>query len=214
MKAVFALIIIYVGTFFVAIQGASNTPVQAAGQNSTATSKPAPANSIDPVKDADIRSLLELIGARDLIQEAANSATEQYRQKLASLAPNSDKAQDSINAYLAEYQKKYDPDALTDQLVAIYDKHYTEEEIKGLLQFFGSPLGQKTAIEMPKITKEVQLASRTLTNQAAREAWQQLRAQNPDASQGGRPFAGRRRLQQGQARGVSTQQAQAASQQP
>jgi len=30
MKAIFALIVIYIGTFFVAIQGASNSPVQAA----------------------------------------------------------------------------------------------------------------------------------------------------------------------------------------
>jgi len=49
----------------------------------------------------------------------------------------------------------------------IYDKHYTDEEIKGLLQFYGSPLGQKAAAEMPKISKEIQLADRTLSAQAA-----------------------------------------------
>src|SRR5215467_2724801 len=108
MKALVALIIIYVGTFFVAIQGASNAPVQAAEQDGAA--KAAPAKSIEPQKEADIRSLLELVGSRDMIQDAANSSTEQYRQKLVSLASNDDKAQDAINSYLAVFQKKFDVD--------------------------------------------------------------------------------------------------------
>jgi hypothetical protein len=213
MKAIFALIVIYVGTFLVAIQGASNSPVQAAQQGAAAATKPAVAKSIDPQKDLDIRSLLELIGARDMIQEAANNSTEQYRQKLIALAPNDDKAQDSVNSYLAVFQKQYDADTLADQLVAVYDKHYTEEEIKGMLQFFGSPLGQKVAAEMPKISKEVQLATRNVSGQAARAAWQEFHAQNSD-SPAKRPFAGRRRWQQGQNQDDSNKQAQAGSQQP
>ena len=213
MKAVFALIIIYVGTFLVAIQGASNTPVQAA-QQGAAAAKASPANAIDPQKDSDIRSLLELIGARDMIQEAATNSTEQYRQRLTSLTPNDDKAQEAINSYLAVFQKKFDADALADQLVIIYDKHYTAEEIKGLLQFYGSPLGQKVATEMPKMSKEIQLADRTLTNQAAKEAWQEFHAQNSDTNVK-KPFGGRRRWQQGQQQNNSSQQsAQADSQQP
>ena len=212
MKALFALIIIYVGTFFVAIQGASNAPVQAAQQGSAPAAK-APGKSIDPQKESDIRSLLELVGSRDMIQDAANNSTEQYRQKLTALAPNDDKAQESFNSYLAVFQKKFDADALNEQLVVIYDKHYAAEEIKGLLQFYGSPLGQKAAAEMPKISKEIQLADRTLSAQAAREAWQEFHAQN-SSSTPNRPFAGRRRWQQGQNQNNSNQQAQAASQQP
>ncbi len=214
MKAVFALIIIYVGTFLVAIQGASNVPVQAAQQEAAVEAKPAPAKSIDPQKDADIRSLLELMGARDMIQEAATNSTEQYRQRLISLAPNDEKAQETINSYLAVFQKKFDADALADQLVSIYDKHYTEDEIKGLLQFYGSPLGQKVAGEMPKIAKEIQLTDRTLTNQAAKEAWQEFHAQNADANGKQRSFAARRRWQQGQQNNSNQQAAQADSQQP
>src|SRR5215813_12974626 len=210
MKAVFALIVIYVGTFLVAIQGASNAPVQAAEQEAATAVKPAPAKSIDPQKEADIRSLLELVGSRDMIQDAANSSTEQYRQKLVSLASNDDKAQDAVNSYLAVFQKKFDVDALNNQLVVIYDKHYTDGEIKGLLQFYGSPLGQKTAAEMPKISKEIQLADRTLSSQAARDAWQEFHAQNPNANPN-RPFAGHRRWQLGQNQNQkdANQQAQA-----
>jgi len=209
MKAIIALIVIYVGTFLVAIQGASNASVQAAPQGAAA--KPVSVKSIDPQKDSDIRSLLELIGARDMIQEAANNSTEQYRQKLVSLTPNDDKAQDAVNSYLAVFQKKYDVDAVADQLVVIYDKHYSEDEIKGMLQFFGSPLGQKVATEMPKISKEVQLAVRNASGQAAHEAWQEFHAQNGNSN---RPFAGRRRWPTGQNPPASNQSAQASAERP
>jgi hypothetical protein len=189
MKAVFALIIIYVGTFLVAIQGASNSPVEASEQvpGQTAQSK-----AVDPVKETDIRSLLELVGAKDSIQDAANSATEQYRQTLVEANVNSDRAQAFTNNYLGEFQKKFDAASVNEQLVGIYDKHFTQEEIKGLLEFYGSPLGQKVAAETPKITREVQFAMRSASSQAARQAWQDLRAEYPNAADT-HPFGNRRR---------------------
>jgi uncharacterized protein len=188
MKAVLALIVIYVATFLVAIQGASNTSVEASEQGG------APANpSTDPAKEKDIRSLLELVGARDTIQESATAATEQYRQRVMEASANPERAQKFTNAYLAEFQKKLDADAVTGQLVGIYDKHFTDEEIRELLEFYGSPLGQKVAAEMPKIARETQQATRSAGAQAARQAWQDLRAEDPSAGESPRPRAARRR---------------------
>jgi hypothetical protein len=199
MKAVLALIVIYVGTFLVAIQGASNSPVEASAQSSA---KSALTKSIDPAKEADIRSLLELVGARDAIQDTASTATEQYRQKVLETSGNTDRAQAFTNNYLAEFQKKFDASAVDEQLVGIYDKHFSDEEIKGLLEFYGSPLGQKVAAELPKINREVQFATRTASSQAARQAWQDLRrdgaqigaqlGNSPYAGENPRPFANRR----------------------
>jgi uncharacterized protein len=192
MKAVLALIVIYVGTFLVAIQGASNSPVEASEQSGAKTTL---TKSIDPAKEADIRSLLELVGVKDTIQDAAANATEQYRQKVIETSVNNDRAQAFVNNYVADFQKKFDANAVNEELVGIYDKHFTEEEIKGLLEFYGSPLGQKVAAELPKINREVQFATRTATNQAARQAWQDLRAEYPKAGEGARLSANRRRNQ-------------------
>src|SRR6266852_4687793 len=174
MKAVLALALIYVGTFFLVIQGASQNSVQAARQGGApaqGNAGPAQANgSIDPVKEADIRSLMELVGARDLVQDGASSAVEQSREKLVATVPNNDKGQAFVSTFAASYQKKFDLDQVTDQLVGIYDKHFTEDEIKGLLQFYGSPLGQKMAAEMPKIGRETQAAIRAVGAKAAKES--------------------------------------------
>src|SRR5258708_17422323 len=190
MKAVLALVMIYVGTFFLVIRGATQNSASAAPQSAVpgqGNSAPPQTNaSIDPAKEADIRSLMELVGARDLVQDGANNAIEQSREKLLATVPNNDKGQAFVNAFAASYQKKFDVDQVTDQLVGIYDQHFTEDEIKGLLQFYGSPLGQKVAAEMPKIGRETQAAIRAANAKAAKDALAELKQQNPEIGQSAR----------------------------
>jgi uncharacterized protein len=211
MKAVLALILIYIGTFLVAIQGASNSSVEASGQAGIQGN-----SAIDPAKAKDIRSLLELVGARDAIQESASAAKEEYRQKALETSTNSDRAQAFTNAYVAEFQKKFDADAVTGQLVGIYDRHFTDDEIRGLLEFYGSPLGQKVAAETPKISREALLTARTASSQAARLAWQDLQAEYPSAGENVRGTGTRRRTVVANTRSKpeETQQALADSRQP
>lgn len=179
MKAVLALFVIYVGTFFIVIQGASQSSVQAAPQNAVAAQGQATTASIDPVKEADIHSLMELVGARDLVQDAAAKGTEQFRENLAASVPGNERGQKFVNAFVTDYQKRFNPDEVTGQLVAIYDKHFSEDDIKTLLQFYGSPLGQKFASEMPKISAESQVASRAVIARVAKDVLQDLREQYP-----------------------------------
>jgi hypothetical protein len=182
MKAILALVVVYVGTFFIVIQGASQNPVRAAAQSAPSaqdSSAPAQAKSVDPAKEADIRSLMELLGVRDALQESATKSTEQYRAALLASVPDNDRGQAFVSTFMAAYQKKFNPDDVTDELVAVYDKHFTEDEIKGLLQFYGSPLGQKYAEEMPKISTEANAAGRAVSLRTARDVIQDLRKQYP-----------------------------------
>jgi len=216
MKAVLALIVIYVGTFLVAIQGASPNSVQAAAQKTAGSQSSAALGTvIDPEKEADIRSLMELVGARDMVQDGVSNSTEQYRDKLLATVPNDEKGQAFVNAFVDAYQKKLDLDQITGQLVSVYDKHFSDDEIKSLLQFYGSPLGQKVAAEMPKISREIQVQSRTAGAKAAKEALQALKEQNPEVGQGARLGLGQRKPQQrGQAQSAQRAQGQSAPQQP
>jgi len=212
MKAVLALIMIYIGTFFVVFQGASQNSVpatrpSAGSAQSIAAPSPAPSGSMDPAKEADIRSLMELLGARDVVQDVESNAVEQAREKLLASVPNNEKGQAFVNEFADSYQKKFDVDQVTEQLVGIYDKHYTEGEIKGLLQLYGSPLGQKVAAEMPKIGRETQAAVRGASGKAAKEALAEVKQQNPEIGQ----FA---RLGNGQGQGRWPQQRRARPVQP
>ncbi|MGB2645108.1 MAG: DUF2059 domain-containing protein [Candidatus Acidiferrum sp.] len=215
MKAVLALIVIYVGTFLLAIQGASPNSVSAAQQGSGAQEQ-ANANAdqakpIDPVKEADIRSLMELMGVHDQVQEVVNTSSEQYREKLIATVPENDKGQAFVNSFIESYQKKFNVDQVTEQIVGIYDKHYTDDDIKTLLQFYGSPVGQKVAAENPKIMHEIQLASRAVGAKAAKEALQAMREENPQIGRSARLTNRPRRWQPG-GQGQQGQSQQAAEQ--
>jgi len=212
MKAALALIVLYVGMFLIAIQSGSPVSVQAAPQSPI--TKPATASGIDPTKEADIRALLELVGARDQVQDSVRQIAEQYREKLLAIVPNNDKGQAFVNTTINEYERRYDVDHVTDQLVSLYDKHYSDEEIKGLLQFYGSPLGQKVAAESPKIFREIQETTRAEATKAVKDALQEAKLENPGVGQnahlsnGGprRPLQQRRAQQQGDAPQQAAQQ--------
>jgi hypothetical protein len=178
MKAVVALVMIYVAMFFFAIQGVSQDSVRAAWQGG-ANQTP---HSIDPAKEADIRSLMELVGARDALQDFAAHGADQLRENLVASVPSSERGQQFVNAFIEDYKAKFNPDDATTQLVTIYDQHFTQDEIKGLLQFYGSPIGQKFAAEMPKINGEMQAANRAFSMRIAKDVLQELRKQYPSVA--------------------------------
>src|ERR1700686_4993612 len=175
MKAVLGLVIIYVAMFFFAIQGASQNSAQSALRGSAGQS----ARSIDPAKETDIRSLMELVGARDALQDFAAHGADQLRENLLASIPSNDRGQQFVNAFVEGYKAKFNPEDATAELVTIYDRHFTQDEIKGLLQFYGSPLGQKFAAEMPKINGEMQAANRTFSMRIAKDVLQELRKEYP-----------------------------------
>lgn len=199
MKAVLALVIIYVAMFFLAIQGASQNSVQTATQGGLSQG----ARSIDPAKEADIRSLMELVGARDAMQDFAAHGADQFRENLLASVPATDRGQQFVDAFIQDYKAKFNADDATAQLVAIYDQHFTQDDIKGLLQFYGSPLGQKFAAEMPKINGEMQAANRAFSTRIAKDVLKDLRKEFPGVAAHAH-FAKR----QGQAEQAQQQQAQ------
>lgn len=211
MKALVALIVIYIGTFFLVIQGSSQNSTQASTSSSQSNASAQSNSNIDRVKEADIRSLMELVGARDMVQDGADNAIQQSREKLLATVPNNQKGQAFVNAFATSYEKKFDTDQVAEQLVGIYDKHFTDDEIRGLLQFYGSPLGQKLAAEMPRINREIQGTVRTTSGRAAREALAEVKQQYPEMGQSARLGNGQGRFQQ---RRGQRQQLQVAQQDP
>jgi uncharacterized protein len=180
MKAALALIVIYIAAFIVATQGGSQNPVQASasGANASAASK-----SMDPEKEADLRSLLQYVGAKDQLQSVASESAAQYREKLSASVKNvanDSKRQELITVASGSFQKNFDQQRAMQQIAAIYDKHFSDDEIKGLLDFYSSPLGQKFAAETSKINKEIQAVQVSAASSATRESLLTLKSQDAD----------------------------------
>lgn len=95
------------------------------------------------------KQIVELKGARNLYVPLIRGVVEKTKNMF--MQTNFMWSKD-LNEVAAIEIKKYEPrvDELMDNSARIYASHFTEQELKDLLAFYKSPLGQKALIEEPK----------------------------------------------------------------
>lgn len=69
---------------------------------------------------------------------------------------------------------------LVNAAVPIYDKYLSADDIKGMIQFYQTPLGQKTLSVLPQITAAMQSQGQKLGEQIGRETMLEVLSENPD----------------------------------
>jgi len=119
----------------------------------TATAKPDP----DPAKEAAIRHLMDLTQTSKLGDNIQSYITDQVRTGLArALKP------DTLPKFMDEFNQKFVSAApasrVTDAIVPIYANAFSTEDIKGLIQFYESPLGQRVVKNLPTVDQQSQAA--------------------------------------------------------
>jgi len=147
---------------------------------SAAKSTPQAASAIDPQKAARIRELMEVTGAKNLGRQLIDAGMEQFRGSVQESQPNNPRAKQFVDAFVARFQKHFDPDSLNELMIPIYDKYLTAEDLKGLLDYYRSPLGQRMLKVMPEVTRESQAAGFTLGQKAAQQTMEELKADFPE----------------------------------
>lgn len=101
-------------------------------------------------KVADIHKLMDVTGSGQIGVQVLNQVIAQFK----SLTPN------VPQKFWDEITKETSPDELVNLIVPIYDKYLTDAEIRGLIQFYQSPLGTKLINVMPQITRDSMAAGR------------------------------------------------------
>ncbi len=121
----------------------------------------AKSKTVNPDKAADIRKLIKMSRLEDMVLLSANNILDQILPMLKrAMATNSPAINEAIieiakNATLSLVGRQiWSPGGLVDRIVPLYNKHYTREEIKALIRFYKTPLGQKVASLRPEITRE------------------------------------------------------------
>jgi uncharacterized protein len=84
-----------------------------------------------------------------------------------------------INEIAANLQKQYEPRVteLVDATAKIYATHFTEQELKDLLTFYQSPLGQKMLTEEPKVLDESMVNAGNWADNLAIDVMSSMRAE-------------------------------------
>ena len=145
-----------------------------------AVSTTASPSKIDPAKEANIRRLLDLVGTKALMQNMMESSITNIRPALTGVMPPGDYREKLIDLFFAKFKAKADLTQLIDMSVVAYDKHFSDDEIKGLIKFYETPLGQKSVSELPQLVAELGEAGRAWGEKLGRECMRQVLAEHPD----------------------------------
>lgn len=105
----------------------------------------------------DVMKLLDLTGSTKIGVQMATLVSGQFLDGMKKANPSVpgkaiDLAKELLNE---EFAKAFEsPDGLTPQLIPIYMKHFTHEEVLGLIRFYETELGRKTVSVMPQVMQE------------------------------------------------------------
>lgn len=168
---------------------AQNPPGQAAPPPAppAQTAPQTPPVKVDPAKEADIRKLLEISGSAKLSEEMVASSSEQLKTNiLKSLQPN-DQTQKIVDSFLRRYKAKFTTDQLNALIIPIYDKYLTDDDIKALIEFYQTPLGQRAVKALPLIGREAQAAAFEFNQSVVQQVVKEVQDEFPQLKQGNSP---------------------------
>jgi uncharacterized protein len=119
--------------------------------------RPGVADELTPQKRSDIVRLLQITGAENVSEQFSSTILHQMFASLKAARPDiPDRAykvmEREISSILSEHVST--PGGLLDQVIFVYDKYYTDQEIRELLTFYSSPIGKKVVSTMPTVLNE------------------------------------------------------------
>jgi len=126
---------------------------------------------IDPSKIQDIKKLLELIRLEEVVMLAAENTLERFFPILKKATDQNNQAVSETvfailkGSTLSLVKRQVSAEGgLMDRVVPLYDKHYTQDEIRKLIQFHETPLGKKVSALRPQIAKEAMVVAEEWIN--------------------------------------------------
>jgi uncharacterized protein len=115
--------------------------------------RPAAAANPSPTSILIAKQIIEIKGVNSMFDPLVRGVVEKVKNQF--METNFMWAKD-LNEVAANLHKEYDSRSaeLVDAAARIYANHFTEAELKDLLAFYKSPLGQKMIVEEPKALDE------------------------------------------------------------
>jgi len=151
------------------------------GSSDSALTEPSlSAANVDPAKLADIHRLFELTGAANLGAQMMDSMSKNVKPLMTKSLPPGDYREKLINLWFDRFRSKFNPDMILDMAIPVYDKHLTREDIRGLIEFYQTPLGQKAIHELPSIQSELFEKGSKLGQEVGMTSMREVLSENPE----------------------------------
>jgi hypothetical protein len=128
----------------------------------------------DAAKQRDIRKLLKITGAGQMGMDAIDQMLVLQRQANPEIPEQ----------FWIEFRKEISANGLTDLIIPSYEKYFTHEDIKDLIDFYESPVGRKMLENQPQLVAESKLAGQQWGSDVAQRVMARLeKSQREAASQ-------------------------------
>ncbi len=104
-------------------------------------------------KKDDIMELFELMNPGQMIDKIFENMIDVFKHH--GNTQISPEKQEEFVSYLNEEVRMMTDNLINVHMVSIYDRYFSDEEIKDLIKFYKSPTGQKMINTMPDIQKDI-----------------------------------------------------------
>lgn len=141
---------------------------------------PVEQSKIDPVKEADIRRLLEVSGGAATANQAMAEMEKTMRPTITNSLPPGEYREKLLDLFFERFHSKFDMHQITEMAVPIYDKYLSDEEIRELIGFYSTPIGKKTLTVMPKMISELSVEGFKRGQEAGRESMIEILSEHPE----------------------------------
>ena len=124
-----------------------------------AAAVPAATPAVDPGKAQHIMQLLQLSGAANVGADASTAVIKSLQTSFPKVPQE----------FWDNVAKEIKTDDLVAQIVAVYDKHFSDAELQQIIAFYQSPVGKKMNDATTKIQEESYAAGKEWGTQAAQK---------------------------------------------
>ncbi|MEI7879705.1 MAG: DUF2059 domain-containing protein [bacterium] len=99
---------------------------------------------IPAAKRVEIVKMLQLTGTEKLLEGIKTHMISGLKTSMPKIP----------DAFWSKFETKMDMGSLTEEIIPLYDKYYTLEDLKTINAFYQSPIGQKVLSTSPQIFQE------------------------------------------------------------
>jgi uncharacterized protein len=114
------------------------------------------------------------------MNQVLDGMQKNLKGSLANALPPGECREQLVNLFFEKFRSKADMGQLTEIAVQVYDKYLSDDDVKGLIQFYSTPLGQKTMSILPKVTVEMQSAGMQWGQKLGQGSMREVLAEHPE----------------------------------
>ena len=135
---------------------------------------------IDSAKEADIRRLMDVSGAGALGLQMMDEMQKSIKPMMTQALPPGEYREHLVQLFFEKFRSKANVQQLVDMAIPAYDRYFTHQEIRGLIEFYQTPLGQKAISVLPRLMLELQETGQKWGESMGRDSMQEVLKEHPE----------------------------------